>query len=80
VTSLDKIVIRALLQGNVEFDEATPNRFAKIGQARFYRPVVGDCRWGLLFGHTPQDYGISLGWFAHTAMMIAIPKQPPEDT
>ena len=71
MTELDQIVIRALLNGDVVFDDSLPNRFAQIGKARLYRPVVGSGRWALLFGHTERDYGIDLGWFAHNAMVIA---------
>ena len=66
---LDRIVVRALLGGHVVFDD---HRFASIGQVKLYRPVVGSCRWGLLFGHTSEDYGIDLGLIAHSAMMIAM--------
>jgi len=72
MTKLDRIVIRALLNGHVAFDDKVPNRFARIGKVELYRPVVGNGRWAVLFGHTTRDHSLDLGWCAHTAMMIAM--------
>lgn len=71
MTKLDMIVIRALLNNKVEFDCQVPARFAKLGQVRLYRPVVGTMRWAVLFGHDAEDYGLDLGKFADWAMQIA---------
>lgn len=70
MTQLDRIVIRAAVYGHLKFDGHVPNRFAKIGQVRLFRPVT-DNRWAILFGHTNEDYGLTLGWFTHRAIEIA---------
>lgn len=69
MTSLDRIVIRAVLAGKVEFDTELPNRFANIGKAHFCRSVV-DERWSLVFGHCDEDYSIPLGACANLAMNL----------
>lgn len=69
MTSLDRIVIRAVLAGKVEFDTELPNRFANIGKAHFCRSVV-DEKWSLVFGHCDEDYSIPLGVCANLAMTL----------
>lgn len=73
MSALDRIVIRAALNKHIQFDETTPNRFARIGDVRLYRPLsYGGDRWSVLFGHTPEDHGLPLGMLANLAVNIAL--------
>lgn len=73
MNALDRIVIRAALNKHIQFDETMPNRFARIGDVRLYRPLSsGGDRWSVLFGHTSEDHGLPLGMWANHAINIAL--------
>lgn len=73
MNALDRIVIRAVLNKHIQFDETLPNRFARIGDVRLYRPLYsGGDRWSVLFGHTSEDHGLPLGMLASSAVNIAL--------
>ncbi|WP_323775966.1 hypothetical protein [Leisingera sp.] len=71
INKIDRVVIRAVINGAVTFDPKLPHRFASVGSVRLYKPVVGTRKWGILFGHDESDYGVDLGTTANIALDVA---------
>jgi hypothetical protein len=62
--TLDNLVLQALKRGSVSFED---DRFARVYDLRFVRPVVGGEKWSLITGADQ----VPLRWWTHLALEIA---------
>jgi hypothetical protein len=69
VSKLDRIILRALLSGEVVFSQRLPTRFAKLGRLKLCRHSSGE--WAVLICASATDYSLPLGFWADRAMKIA---------